>query len=129
MTRTRTGRIVAVSAKMSGALAFPADGLLEMGSVILTYGSSLRMVVWGAQVTISPHSFSGFFLTLAWLQDVTYLSSGPDMDAYHGPSDKNKRKTKWTDSLKSLCRGPEYSVGEPTLWTVDDQFLALWRVE
>jgi hypothetical protein len=63
-------------------------------------------------------------------QDVTYLSSGPDMDAYHGTTDKSKkRKTKWNDSVKGMCAGPEFYVGVRTLWTVDDQFLAVWRTE
>lgn len=42
--------MVEVAAKMSGAQAFPASGLVEVGNYVLSYGSSLRMVVWGAEV-------------------------------------------------------------------------------
>lgn len=63
------------------------------------------------------------------MQHVTYLCSGPDMSAYYGPTEKKKRKSKWDDSLKGMCRGAEFSVGVPTLWTIDDQFLAAWRVD
>ncbi|ELR19262.1 uncharacterized protein ACA1_264340 [Acanthamoeba castellanii str. Neff] len=108
---TEEGRMTGVSAKMSGGLAFPADGLVELGSTVFTYGSAQRMVLWSAR-------------------DVSYLSSGPDMDAYYGTTDKSKkRKTKWNDSVKGMCSGPEFYVGVRTLWTVDDQFLAVWRAE
>ncbi len=47
---TEEGRVTGVSAKMSGGLAFPADGLVELGSTVFTYGSAQRMVLWSARV-------------------------------------------------------------------------------
>jgi hypothetical protein len=47
---TEEGRMTNVSAKMSGALAFPADGLVELGSTMFTYGPAQRMVLWDARV-------------------------------------------------------------------------------
>jgi len=47
---TNDGRMAGVSAKLSGALAFPASGLTELGNTMLTYGSAPRMVLWDAQV-------------------------------------------------------------------------------
>jgi len=53
------------------------------------------------------------------------------MDSYQGTKEGSvhKKKTKWTSPLTGVARGAEFSVGSPSLWTIDNEFQRCSNVE